>query len=196
LRLVSNCPIERNEIQEARERYQYEKKPWRFTVVQHDNWVELLEIGVADSSLLEVPEDFGKPRVIRDEILGGFVLDRRLNWFEGSWKFGGQKCILNVVPKSVDSDDLAWARGPLLELEDQVQQIEDAIANMLGLYNETWREEGEPLDREAFLLKTTISSITVHPNGPICLDFDGGELFLDHGIEVCIDGETITANLA
>ena len=187
LRLVGEQSLGKTEIQLEAERFE-KGTTWQFKITEHASWVELIEVegSVEDVDLnkdRELP-----PIILKDEILGSFCLDRRSNWYQGSWCFGGRSCILTISRSGEgDMEDLIRARNPLRRLQDQAEKILTGVGNLTGLYNDQWRQDGEPLGEEEFLERVTIESIVVESGDELVLYFDCGGLFLDHSIEVRID---------
>lgn len=200
LRLISNQTLATADRHLVADLYP-RRSTWRFRIREHPGWNELLEVveRLTDSELGLTQEDWQKPTVIKDEVLGGLILDRGSNLYEGGWSFNGQPCTLSIEGSGQDAlAEILQAREPILKLPAQAKRIQDAVASLAGLYNDCWCLDGKLLGAEEFLAKTIAVSIGVHPAGEVTLYFDADGLFEDHGIEVQIkeSGESISARLA
>lgn len=159
-----------------------------------------------DSALRAARRALDAPVLVRNSILGRMTLEREYNWYSGRRRFNGSTYEVTVdrSGKSDDLDrdrrDLDRAAKDILRMEKRMPAILKAIAaELLPLYNETWRDENAPeLDAKEFLRRIRITSAGVLSRGGATLYFNDGNLFLGHAIDVALDrrGAVKRADLA
>jgi hypothetical protein len=132
-----------------------------------------------------------QPRTVREPILGTLTLEREVGWFSTRRMISGVNCQLSIGVTDPDDEagvakEIARGRALLERTERGMSAIRDRIGSeLLGLYNQSWREGGPKLSRKAFLRRIELSSINIAPSR-VTVYFDAGGLFTDHVVEVRI----------
>lgn len=73
------------------------------------------------------------------------------------------------------------------KLNKRWRELEECVADhLLDIHNENWNE-GEPIDRNAFVSRMTIEAIRFFADGKAEVYFDDGDLFWGHCILVSVD---------
>ena len=140
------------------------------------------------SELVQVAEDLGKPVTTEDPQFGTFTLERRFHWHAARTFWGTDSVRLAL---NTDSDDDAFPQNTLAQArmlwshqERWQSEIHDLmVRELLALKNGDWLEENESeLDREEFLGRVALQSITVNPDGSFEFWYEDGDLFWGHAI--------------
>ncbi|MBL9161026.1 MAG: DUF2262 domain-containing protein [Verrucomicrobiales bacterium] len=123
-----------------------------------------------------------------DPLLGKFVLNRGLNWFESTVDWCGSPISLTInaeIPIEVEKS-LVGAKELWDSQEEWHQRVLTcASKHLLSLKNEGWLQMGEPdLTEGEFLKMLTLESISIEPDGLFEFWFDDGEIFFGHSIMV------------
>ena len=153
---------------------------------------EILNLNVkADQKQKIYLEKQAEPVTFIDEKFGEFLLNKRIDSFEGSTEYNGNKisimidnkeeCIktLHIIYEDIDSfleKAAKYAAQKLLELADIWCQ-------------DAWDEDdGEyvTLTEVEFINRMTIETISLSENGNYSLWYDDGDMFWGHAI--CVDG--------
>jgi hypothetical protein len=155
-----------------------------------DAWlVEIIGEDNSDPELNRLARAFREPVSYRDDQLGTFLLDRKLNRFEGEalWNARPVRLILNV---GKDQNP-----GPALEIAHQLwassalwneRALDAAVRNLLSLRNERWRQDNGPeITGESFRSRIRLQSIVVTKDGQFEFWFEDDDLFRGHAIRVC-----------
>lgn len=148
---------------------------------------------VADTELAQIAADLQVPIEFRDEQLGAFVWDRRLNWFKGSTTWCSVPLQLMLNPRN-DSDPRKAAAHAGKLLDEQLSwdtRIRNcAAARLVAICNESWRNAQDPrITAEEFVSSMTPESLEVDALGGFSLWFDDGGLFGGHAI--LVRGDTL-----
>lgn len=122
--------------------------------------------------------------------LGTFRYDSNLNWWQGSIGFKGSKINLYV---HADEDDkyapFTNVITKLLQLEE-MDFAEIATSDLLVLYNEEWRLEGDSeLTSEEFKKLIQLDSVVLNNTGESTVWLNDADLFAGHQIRIVLDAE-------
>jgi hypothetical protein len=152
---------------------------------------ELLSIvpDYEDEELLAFLDDYAKPVQITDAQFGLFVLNKRVDWFEGTAEWCGVPIDLSVNLDEGNSPDSAFqtARELWKTMEEWNQKVNAfAVSELLDLKNDNWLDEDEEeVTAEKFIRTMQLESITVYPDGSFEFWHNDGDLFLGHSIHIC-----------
>ena len=124
---------------------------------------------------------------LRDAVLGALEVE------EGqltAWrKLRGQSYELLIVVPDLAAQEkaLVHARAVVKDTERHLAALRGQIADALLALCNRWRKEAgaKPVSRTAFLKPLQLMSVTVEGKAA-SLIFECGDLFEDHGIEVCL----------
>jgi hypothetical protein len=127
------------------------------------------------------------PVIVQTSRFGELVLNRRLNWFEGSGMWLD------------DEIDVSFECGDNLDIRNQLEladlmfsqqhecskRVNDfALEKKLDLANE-WREAGvEPISADEFLARMSLNSISFKNDGSFDFWHSDGDLFYGHAIQI------------
>ena len=146
---------------------------------------------VKDADLEAVISQLRRAMTFEDEKLGSFVLDRALGGYSGEIDWCGAP-----VELTLGADKEAAARKCLRIMQGMVdaqkkwkKRIEDfAIAELLQLKNESWRDDDEPkVTAREFRQRMALRTISMRTNGRFEFWHDDGGLFCGHSIVVAGD---------
>lgn len=141
-----------------------------------------------DVELTSLARELQQPVVYEDAALGSFELDRRLNWFSGSARWGASSVRLNLMPdeRGQIANSLEVARGLWANQSIWTEKVRKFSASrLLDLKNESWLDTDEtPLAASDFMRKVSIESVVVDATGACEFWLDDGALFSGHSIVV------------
>jgi hypothetical protein len=142
-----------------------------------------VELG-AEASRLQLPV------TVDDAQLGRLKLDRRYDYFEGKIDWCGQPIRLTLKAERGDAAPsgaaVATARALLADADGWRSRVNEfAVARLLALRNDNWRDTGEPaLDEPGFIARMRLESIAVDGDGGFDFWHDDGDLFWGHSIQI------------
>ena len=155
---------------------------------------QVLEPSVACPELEAVLEEYNKPVVIEDKILGTLTLNREFDMFETSFSWNGQKVslMLDVDPESKASWSSVCAAAKKLAAQQETwdkTMREFAAGNLTELAND-WmgddeaNEDAGPITEEAFAKRITLSEISITADGSFTAYYNDDDMFWGHSVEV------------
>ena len=205
-KLTLRKPVSRAALDAAFERVRpYDLLQARVRLVEH--WViddDLPRTGSPQGLLVEVSPDrphdpelerlarlLREPVIMHDDRFGKFVLNRRIDWFEGKMKWGGTRVNLALSGSGVDevAEALATAHA-LWDAQAAWHQriIAHAVEGLLPDKNDSGLEEGEePLTADDFVARMSLTDITIYEGGTFEFWFNDTDLFGDRSISVSGD---------
>ncbi|CAJ0716673.1 hypothetical protein LMG6871_01873 [Ralstonia edaphis] len=149
---------------------------------------EVLGEEALDAELTSLARELQLPVVYEDVALGSFELDRRLNWFSGSVRWGTSSIGLNLVADEHGqiTNSLGGARQLWANQLVWTEKVRDfAASRLLDLKNGSWLDDDEaPLAASDFVRKVSIQSVVVDADGACEFWLDDGALFWGHSIVV------------
>jgi len=154
-----------------------------------DAWlVELTGEDNSDPELNDRAQKLSEPVLYQDKGLGTFVLERRLNWFEGevSWETQLVRLRLGAV-KGESPESTAEVAHELCDSSAlwHKRVYECAVSKLLDLKNGEWLQNGESeLTAGEFASRLKLQDIVIKTNGKIEFWFDDGDLFWGHAVRV------------
>jgi len=148
--------------------------------------LEILE--KPDSGLAEIRDELLVPVIVQSPTFGAFVLDRRLDHYDGNAQWCGVEVRLSLCCSDLSNPTVALSAAESLfrAQADWGKRAKDFAADrLLELKNESWLGEDEQaLSREEFISRMTIKDISVDESGDFDLWHDDGDLFWGHSILV------------
>lgn len=153
-----------------------------------DARAQLIElIGTPDDPELEAAlTAYQQPVEIEHPQLGTFVLDKSVDWFEGTVPWMGTAMSVSVSLDEQESPQPGFKTIEALcaDTAHWSKKITDyAVAELLPLKNENWLDEGQQsLSPEEFIEAMELISITVYPDGEFEFWHNDGDLFWGHSI--------------
>ena len=155
---------------------------------------EVLEEAVSCPELEEILEEYNKPVVIEDKVLGTLTLNRELDMFETDylWNGAGIFLSLEVNPESKSSWSRARTAAKKFVAEQEVwdkSMREFAAKELTELANE-WlanddeNKAAEPITEEAFAKRITLSELSITSGGSFIAYYNDDDMFWGHIIEV------------
>jgi hypothetical protein len=157
-----------------------------------------------DAEMLAASEELQQVVTYVDPILGEFVLDRAVNWYESRVAWSNGEVDLRLSVDDCDDVDALFqgARRLAAEQTDWDRRLREAAAGqLLNLKNENWldKDEGEePVTADQFQSRVAMQSISVYPDGSLEFWFEDGDLFFGHAIliDANVEGSIGEAHLA
>lgn len=170
--------------------------PQHTTPEKYNCWAitEVVEQSVSCSELEAVLEEYNKPVVIEDKVLGTLILNRELDMFETNLLWNGNEVLfmLEINPESKSSWSRARTAAKKLVAEQETwdeTMREFAAKELTALANDWLAENGEnkdvkPITEEAFAKRITLSEISITSGGSFTAYYDDDDMFLGHTVEI------------
>ena len=153
--------------------------------------VEILEEHAQSTQLLEVLEEYLKPVVLEDEVLGRFELNQDLELFHGCIPWGGRRISASLQVDVHDKASWEQALDSLREMFLRQAELDAgwrryAAEALTGLANEWAAQENAPraLTAEEFAKRISLLDLGVTTDGSFSAYYDDDGLFWGHAIEV------------
>jgi hypothetical protein len=147
---------------------------------------------VLNKVLLDFQEEYQKPVEMFDPYFGKLTLCKSLNSFEREVEYLGSSVELSIHDD--DDDDLRYTFNERLEIAKTLMKDiekwsllakEFAALKLIELKNSFWLGEGESaVNKDEFISRLKISSITIYIDGSFDITFTDGNLFFGHLISV------------
>jgi len=123
---------------------------------------------------------------IYDETFGRLVWDPVLScWLGGiDWPPGLHTEVAIWLPDGDLPAGFRLAREVLAWLRQNEESARRCVAGeMLGVFNDGWRDEDEPISEEEFISRTELVRIGFYDDGALLLSYDGRDRFGGHVID-------------
>ena len=170
--------------------------PKHTTPEKFNSWAvtEVLEQSVSCPELEMVLEEYNKPVVIEDKVLGTLILNREFDMFETTFLWNGNEVsfMLEVNPESKSSWSRARTAAKKLVTEQETwdkTMREFAAKKLTALANEWLDEDVEskgagPITEETFAKRIALSEISITSGGSFTAYYNDDDMFWGHAIEV------------
>lgn len=155
---------------------------------------EVLESSISCPELEAVLEEYNKPVVIEDKILGTLTLNREFDMFETNFSWNGVEIslALEVNPESKSSWSRARTAAKKLITEQEAwdKAMREFAAKKLTELANDWLagdEENkvtEPITEEIFAKRITLSELTITSGGNFTAYYNDDDMFWGHAIEI------------
>ena len=159
---------------------------------------EVIEAREDCPELQAVLDEYHRPVVIQDEVLGELTLDKDFGSFEGEVRWCGKDVLLylevNAERKSSWTRARSAAKNLLADCETWDKAMRELAAkNLTGLANEWLSQDGEnprnpetdPITEEELAQRISMVNLSVTSGGNFTAWFDCDEMFTDHAVTVC-----------
>lgn len=154
--------------------------------------VEVLEEDAPCPALEEVLDEYRRPVVVTDEVLGELTLDKDLDMFEGEVPWCGEQICVSL---EVDvADEATWAasrRAMKVMVADQDAWDRDMrtfaareLTELACEWRESADEEVPEITEESFAQRLDLTSIAMDPDGSFSAYFDDDDMFFGHCVVV------------
>jgi hypothetical protein len=123
---------------------------------------------------------------IHDGTFGRLEWDPVLNcWLGGiDWPPGLHTEVAIWLPDGDLAVGLRQARESLAWLQRNEEDARRCIAGaVLEVYNDAWRDEGEPITEDEFIRRTELVRVGFYDDGSLVLSYDGRDMFGGHVID-------------
>lgn len=170
--------------------------PEHITPEKFNCWAvtEVLEQSVSCPELEAVLEEYNKPVVIEDKVLGALTLNRELDMFEATFLWNGNEVpfMLEVNPESKSSWSRARTAAKKLVAEQETwdETMRKFAAKKLTALANDWLTEDEeskdtkPITEDEFAKRITLSEISITPSGSFTAFYDDDDMFWGHAVEI------------
>lgn len=155
---------------------------------------EVLEPSVSCPELEAVLEEYNKPVVIEDKVLGTLTLNREFNMFETDFSWNGKavSLALEVNPESKSSWSRTCTAAKKLVAEQEVwdKAMREFAAKKLTALANDWlaedeaNEDTELITEEVFAQRITLSELTITSGGSFTAYYNDDDMFWGHAVEV------------
>ena len=158
--------------------------------------------------LQAVLDEYHKPVVIQDQVLGELTLDKDYDAFEGEIQWCGKDVSLSLEVNAESKPSWTRARSAakklLADCETWDKAMRDLAAkNLTELANEWQADDDEkknadPIAEEGFAQRITLSELSLTYEGDFTAYFDDDDMFWGHTVEVCgsLENGIESANIA
>ena len=170
--------------------------PKHTTPEKFNSWAvtEVLEQSVSCPELEMVLEEYNKPVVIEDKVLGTLILNREFDMFETTFLWNGNEVsfMLEVNPESKSSWSRARTAAKKLVAEQETwdeTMRKFAAKKLTALANDWLAEDVEskgagPITEETFAKRIALSEISITSGGSFTAYYNDDDMFWGHAIEV------------
>lgn len=170
--------------------------PEHTTPEKFNSWAvtEVLEQAVSCPELEAVLEEYNKPVVIEDKVLGTLILNREFGIFETTllWNGNDVSFMLEVNPESKSSWSRVRTAAKKLVVEQETwdkTMREFAAKKLTALANDWLDEDGEnndakPITEDEFAKRITLSEISITSGGSFTAYYNDDDMFWGHTIEI------------
>ena len=170
--------------------------PKHTTPEKFNSWAvtEVLEQSVSCPELEMVLEEYNKPVVIGDKVLGTLILNREFDMFETTFLWNGNEVsfMLEVNPESKSSWSRARTAAKKLVAEQETwdeTMRKFAAKKLTALANDWLAEDVEskgagPITEETFAKRIALSEISITSGGSFTAYYNDDDMFWGHAIEV------------
>ena len=155
---------------------------------------EVLEPSASCPELEAVLEEYKKPVVIEDKVLGTLTLNREFDMFETNFLWNGTEIplMLEVNPESKSSWSRARTAAKKLIAEQEAwdKAMREFAAKELTELANDWladddgNEGAEPITEEIFAKRITLSELTITSGGSFTAYYNDDDMFWGHVVEV------------
>jgi hypothetical protein len=151
--------------------------------------VETLEESAHNDALLAILEEYRKPVVISDPILGEYKLNKDLNLFDGYLVWLDKK--IHVLLEVRADSKATWTKAiKILKTLFDEQKKRDAefrrfaAEKLTGLAND-WAEDGtDPIKKKDFINRISLSELAVTSGGSFTAYYHDDDMFHGHAVTV------------
>lgn len=147
--------------------------------------------------LQAVLDEYHKPVVIEDKVLGALTLDKNYGAFEGEIKWCGKDVLLSLEVNAESKPSWTRARSAakklLADCETWDKAMRELAANNLTQLANEWlsqddenarNPEIDPITEEEFAQRIRMVNLVVTSSGSFTAYFDCDEMFSDHAVTV------------
>ena len=147
--------------------------------------------------LQAVLDEYHKPVVIQDEVLGEITLDKNYSAFEGEIKWCGKDVLLSLEVNAESKPSWTRARSAakkmLADCENWDKAMRELAAKDLTELANNWLSQDEenprnpetdPITEEELARRISMTSLSVTSGGSFTAWFDCDEMFTDHAVTV------------
>ena len=148
--------------------------------------------------LQAVLDEYHKPVVIQDQVLGELTLDKDYDTFEGEIQWCGKDVSLSLEVNAESKPSWIRARGTAKKLLADCETWDKAMRelaakNLTELANDWLSQDEEnprnpetdPITEDELARRISITSLSVTSGGSFTAWFDCDEMFTDHAVTVC-----------
>ena len=147
--------------------------------------------------LQAVLEEYHKPVVIQDQVLGELTLDKNYDTFEGEIQWRGKDVSLSLEVNAESKPSWTRARSAAKKLLADCETWDKAMRelaakNLTGLANDWLSQDEEnprdpetdPITEDELARRISMTSLSVTSGGSFTAWFDCDEMFTDHAVTV------------
>ena len=150
--------------------------------------VEVLEEDPPCPALEDVLDEYRRPVVVTDEVLGELNLDKDLDMFEGEVPWCGEQICLSLEVDAADEDTWADARRAMKEMlaeqdrwdRDMRASAARELTDLACEWRESADEEVPEITEESFAHRIELRSIAMDADGSFSAYFDDDDMFFGH----------------
>ena len=163
--------------------------------------VEVLEEDPLCPALEDVLDEYRRPVVVTDEVLGELTLDKDLDMFEGEVLWCGEQICLSLEVDVANEDTWADAVRAMKEMlaeqdrwdRDMRASAARELTDLACEWRESADEEVPEITEESFARRIELRSIAMDADGSFSAYFDDDDMFFGHCVTAygtLVDGVT------
>lgn len=169
--------------------------PKNLTVSDFNAWcvVDVLDNNVICPRLEKVWEDYNKPIIINDDVLGELTLNKEYDVFEGYINWKGK--VISLMLEVDAEDNSTWnqtskpAKEMIIHLEQWDKKMREFSAKKLTILANQWavdeKDNTSSITEKDFAERISISELVFSFEGAFTVLYDDDDMFWGHAIEVC-----------
>ena len=150
--------------------------------------VEVLEEDPLCPALEDVLDEYRRPVVVTDEVLGELTLDKDLDMFEGEVLWCGEQICLSLEVDVANEDTWADAVRAMKEMlaeqdrwdRDMRASAARELTDLACEWRESADEEVPEITEESFARRIELRSIAMDADGSFSAYFDDDDMFFGH----------------
>ncbi len=157
--------------------------------------IEVLDTSASCPELQAVIDEYNKPVIIEDDVLGTLKLNRDYGTFETEILWNGKKISLMLEVDKENKSSWTRARNAakkmLAEQETWDKAMREFAAQKLTSLANDWQADDEekknakPITEKEFAKRTSLSELSISSGGSFSAFFDDDDMFWGHTVEVC-----------
>lgn len=152
--------------------------------------VEVLDEKFQNDALAAIWHEYQQPVFLKDELLGGFQLDKKYSSFQGSIELHGSTLVVHmhvdIQNEKSWNEALCNLRTLYTQLEKQGDDFRFFAASQLTELANDWLqdENADEISEEDFAGRMALTSLSINADGDYSVYYSDDDMFYGHAITV------------